>query len=56
MPFSDEVLGSVAGNESYSFTDGFSRYHQVHEVEEDKNRILFTTKWGLTHIMSCDSI
>ena len=28
-PFSDEVLDNVARNESYSFTDGFSSYHQV---------------------------
>jgi hypothetical protein len=28
-PFSDEVLDQVAGNEAYSFTDGFSGYHQV---------------------------
>ena len=27
MPFSDEVLYQVAGNEAYSFTDGFSGYH-----------------------------
>jgi hypothetical protein len=28
-PFSDEVLDQVVGNEAYSFTDGFSCYHQV---------------------------
>lgn len=27
MPFSDEVLDNVAGNEAYSFTDKFSGYH-----------------------------
>lgn len=26
-PFSDEVLDNVAGNEAYSFTDGFLGYH-----------------------------
>lgn len=28
-PFKDEVLDNVAGNEAYSFTDGFSGYHQI---------------------------
>jgi hypothetical protein len=28
-PFSNEVLDQVAINEAYSFTDGFSGYHQV---------------------------
>ena len=26
-PFSEEVLDQVAGKESYSFTDRFSKYH-----------------------------
>jgi hypothetical protein len=45
-PFSDEVLDQVAGNEAYSFTDGFSGYHQVRIVEEDKKKTTFTTEWG----------
>ena len=28
-PFMDEVLESVGGQEVYSFTDGFSSYHQI---------------------------
>ena len=44
-PFSDEVLDNVAGNEAYSFTDGFSNYHQVWIVEEDKKKTTFMTKW-----------
>jgi hypothetical protein len=27
-PFTDEVLENVGGQEAYSFTDGFSGYHQ----------------------------
>jgi hypothetical protein len=38
-----EVLEHVAGKESYSFTYGFSRYHQVRIVEEDKNKTKFIT-------------
>lgn len=45
-PFNDKVLDNVTSNETYSFTDGFSGYHQVHIVEEDKNNTIFTTKWG----------
>jgi hypothetical protein len=28
-PFTDEVLENVGGHETYSFTDGFSSYHQI---------------------------
>ena len=45
-PFSDEVLDNVVGNEAYSFTDGFSGYHQVWIVEEDKKKTTFTNEWG----------
>jgi hypothetical protein len=45
-PFSDEVLDQVAGNKVYSFTDGFSGYHQVQITEEDKKNTTFTTEWG----------
>jgi hypothetical protein len=41
--FSDLVLDQVAGNEAYYFTDGFSCYHQVKIVEEDKIKTTFTT-------------
>jgi len=39
-------LDQVAGKEGYSFTTGFSRYHQVIIAEEDRRKITFTTKWG----------
>ena len=28
-PFTDEVLENVGGQEAYSFTDGFSGYHEI---------------------------
>ena len=31
-PFIDEVLETVEGQEAYSFTDGFSGYHQINIV------------------------
>lgn len=43
---SDRALNNVAGNEDYSFTDGFFGYHQVHIAEEDKKKNTFTIEWG----------
>jgi hypothetical protein len=34
-PFMDEVLNNVGGHEAYSFTDGFSCYHQIKIAQED---------------------
>ena len=34
-PFTDEVLDNVRGQEVYSFTDGFSGYHQIKIAPED---------------------
>jgi hypothetical protein len=42
-PFTDEVLEHVAGKEAYSFTNGFSGYHQVRIVEEEKKKTTFIT-------------
>jgi hypothetical protein len=40
------VLENVGGHEAYSFMDGFSGYHKVHIVEEDKAKTTFVTEWG----------
>ncbi len=29
LPFIDEVLNTMVGCETYSFLDGYSRYHQI---------------------------
>ena len=34
-PFTDEVLDNVEGQEVYSFTDGFSSYHQIKIAPKD---------------------
>jgi hypothetical protein len=34
-PFIDEVLDNVGGQEVYSFTDGFSGYHQIRIHKDD---------------------
>jgi len=43
--FTDEVLHNVGGTKAYSFTDGFSDYHQIKIMLEDKRKTTFMTKW-----------
>jgi hypothetical protein len=45
-PFTDEVLDNVGGQEVYSFTDGFSGYHQIRIAKEDRHKTTFATEWG----------
>ena len=42
-PFTDEVLEGVGGQEIYSFTDGFSGYHQIRIAKEDRHKTTFVT-------------
>ncbi len=42
----DEVLENVGGHEAYSFTNGFSGYHQIKIALEDRSKTTFTAKWG----------
>jgi len=41
--FTNEVLNTVAGYETYSFLNGYSRYHQIFITPEDKYKIAFVT-------------
>ncbi len=41
LPFTDEVLNTIAGYEAYSFFDGYSRYHQIYIVLVDRYKITF---------------
>lgn len=43
--FTGEVLENVSGQEAYSFTNGFSGYHQIKIVPEDRSKTTFATKW-----------
>ena len=45
-PFTDEVLENVGGQEAHSFTDGFSAYHQIKIVSDDKSETTFVTERG----------
>ena len=44
--FPDEVIEGVGGQEMYSFTDGFSGYHQIWIAKEDCQKTTFVTKWS----------
>ena len=52
-PFTDEVLDNVGGQEIYSFTDGFSGYHQIRISPEDRTRKPSLPKWGPSSIPLC---
>jgi hypothetical protein len=45
-PFTDEVLDNVEGQEVYSFTYGFSGYHQIRITKEDHHKTMFATEWA----------
>ena len=40
------MLDNVGGKEVYSFTDGFSGYHQIRIHLEDRSKTTFATEWG----------
>jgi hypothetical protein len=44
--FTDEVLENIGGQEDYSFTDGFSGYHQIKIALEDRYKTNFSMEWG----------
>ena len=45
-PFTDEVLECLGGQEAYSFTDGFSGYHQIKITPKDRSKTTFAIEWG----------
>jgi hypothetical protein len=51
-PFTNEVLENVGGEEVYSFTDGFSGYHQIIISLEDRYKTTFATDLGVISIHS----
>ncbi len=46
LPFFYEVLNTIAGYEAYSFSDGYSCYHQIFIACEDRCETTFVTNWG----------
>jgi hypothetical protein len=45
-PFTYEVLENVGGQDAYSFTNGFSGYHQIRITIEDRYKTTFSIEWG----------
>jgi hypothetical protein len=43
LPFTNEVLNTLARYEAYSFLDGYSKYHQISIVPKDKSKTAFVT-------------
>jgi hypothetical protein len=51
-PFTDEVLDNVGGQEVYSFTDGFSGYHQIQIAKEDHQQDHICNRMGILPVYS----
>ncbi|GJR93676.1 hypothetical protein Tco_0265850 [Tanacetum coccineum] len=46
LPFIDQMLERLSGNEYYCFLDGFSRYLQIPLAPEDQEKTTFTCPYG----------
>ncbi|GJX21431.1 putative nucleotidyltransferase, ribonuclease H [Tanacetum coccineum] len=46
LPFIDQMLERLSGNEYYCFLDGFSRYFQIPLALEDQEKTTFTCPYG----------
>nr|GEU72990.1 reverse transcriptase domain-containing protein [Tanacetum cinerariifolium] len=46
LPFMDQMLERLAGNEYYCFLDGFSRYFQILIDPKDQDKTTFTFPYG----------
>ena len=46
LPFIDQMLDRLAGNEYYCFLDGFSGYNQIAIAPEDQHKTTFTCPFG----------
>ncbi|GJS09708.1 reverse transcriptase domain-containing protein [Tanacetum coccineum] len=47
LPFMDQMLERLAGNEYYCFLDGFSRYFQIPIDPQDQEKTTFTCPYGM---------
>jgi hypothetical protein len=46
LPFSNEVLNTIARYEASSFLDGYSGYHHISTTLEDRYKTTFVIDWG----------
>ncbi|GKE15955.1 reverse transcriptase domain-containing protein, partial [Tanacetum coccineum] len=47
LPFMDQMLERLAGNEYYCFLDGFSGYFQIPIDPQDQEKTIFTCPYGM---------
>ncbi|GJS68755.1 reverse transcriptase domain-containing protein [Tanacetum coccineum] len=47
LPFMDQMLERLAGNEYYCFLDGFSKYFQIPIEPQDQEKTTFTCPYGM---------
>ena len=45
-PFIDQIIDACAGNEVFSFMDGFSGYNQIQIKLGDQHKMTFICPWG----------
>jgi len=46
LPFINTIVDEVAGNELFTFMDGYSGYNQISIAHEDWSKTAFITPWG----------
>jgi hypothetical protein len=46
LPFTYEVLNTMAWYEAYSILDGYFRYHEISIALEDRYKTSFVIDWG----------
>nr|GEV62344.1 reverse transcriptase domain-containing protein [Tanacetum cinerariifolium] len=56
LPFMDQMLEYLAGNEFYCFLDGFSGYFQIPIDPQDQEKTTFTALMGLLLIVEFPSV
>ncbi|GJR99290.1 reverse transcriptase domain-containing protein [Tanacetum coccineum] len=56
LPFMDQMLKRLAGNEYYCFLDGFSGYFQISIDPKDQEKTTFTCPYGTTMEVFMDDI
>ncbi len=46
LPFSNEILNTLAWYKAYSFLDRYSRYHHIFIAPKDRYKTTFVANWG----------
>ena len=47
LPFIDQMLDRLVGNEYFYFLDGYLRYNQITIALEDQEKTTFTCSYGI---------